>query len=105
MVHRIRAASLSKYAEVARRAGLDPPRMLSEFGLPPRCLEEPELRVPLNALRQLLEASAARSGVEAFGLIMAEARLLSDLGRSDCSFESSQRYAWRSMPLSAMAGG
>ncbi len=80
MVHRIRAASLSKYAEVARRAGLDPQRMLSEFGLPPRCVEEPELRVPLNALRQLLEASAARSGVEGFGLLMAEARLLSDLG-------------------------
>ena len=80
MVHRIRAASLSKYAEVARRAGLDPQRMLSEFGLPPRCLEEPELRVPLDALRQLLEASAARSGVEGFGLLMAEARLLSDLG-------------------------
>ncbi len=80
MVHLIRAAGLSKYAEVARRAGLDPQRMLSEFGLPPRCLEETELRVPLHALRQLLEASAARSGVEAFGLLMAEARLLSDLG-------------------------
>jgi len=80
MVNRVRAASLSKYAEVARRAGLDPMRMLSEFGLPPRCLEEPELRVPLDAVRQLLEASAARSGVEGFGLQMAEARLLSDLG-------------------------
>lgn len=80
MVRRIRAAGLSKYAEVARSSGLDPRRMLSEFGLPAGCLEEPELRVPLNALRQLLEASAERSGVEAFGLLMAEARLLSDLG-------------------------
>ena len=80
MVHRIRAASLSKYAEVARRAGLDPQRMLSEFALPPRCLEEPEVRVPLAAVRELLEASAARSGVEGFGLLMAEARRLSDLG-------------------------
>jgi AraC-like DNA-binding protein len=80
MVHRIRTASLSKYAEVARRAGLDPQRMLAEFGFPPRCLEEPELRVPLDALRQLLEASAARSGVETFGLNMGAARVLSDLG-------------------------
>jgi AraC-like DNA-binding protein len=80
MVRRIRAAGLSKYAEVARHSGLDPQRMLSEFGLPARCLQEPELRVPLDALRQLLEASAERSGVEAFGLLMAEARLLSDLG-------------------------
>ena len=80
MVNRVRAASLSKYAEVARRTGLDPQRMLSEFGLPPRCLEEPELRVPLDAVRELLEASAARSGVDGFGLLMAEARRLSDLG-------------------------
>ena len=54
--------------------------MLSEFGLPPRCLEEPELKVPVDAVRQLLEASAERSGIEGFGLMMAEARRLSDLG-------------------------
>jgi AraC-like DNA-binding protein len=76
----IRSASLSKYAEVARQAGLDPHRMLSEFNLPQRCLREPELMVPIDAVRQLLEASAARSGVEGFGLLMAEARRLSHLG-------------------------
>jgi hypothetical protein len=76
----VRAASLTKYAEIARGVGLDPPRMLSEFGLPPRCLTEPELKVPVDAVRQLLEASAERSGVEGFGLLMAEARRLSDLG-------------------------
>ena len=36
--------------------------------------------MPLDAVRQLLEMFAARSGVEGFGLLMAEARLLSDLG-------------------------
>src|SRR5512134_932286 len=76
----IRSASLTRYAEVAHGAGLDPYRMLGEFGLPVGCLREPELLVPITAVRQLLEASAERSGVEGFGLLMAEARRLSNLG-------------------------
>ena len=48
----VRAASLTRYAEVAREAGLDPYRVLSEFGLPPRCLQDPELKVPVDAVRQ-----------------------------------------------------
>jgi AraC-like DNA-binding protein len=76
----IRSASLTNYAEVARRVGLDPDRMLREFGLPSRCLREPDLRIPIESVRQLLEVSAQRSGVEGFGLLMAEARRLSNLG-------------------------
>jgi len=76
----IRGASLTHYADVARHAGLDPSRMLNEFGVPSRCLKEPELKVPIDAVRRLLEASAERSGVEGFGLLMAEARRLSNLG-------------------------
>jgi AraC-like DNA-binding protein len=76
----IRSASLTNYAEVARRVGLDPYRLLPEFGLPQRCLRDPELKVPILAVRRLLEASAERSGVEAFGLLMAETRRLSNLG-------------------------
>ena len=76
----LRSASLTHYAEVARRAGLDPNRMLSEFGLPARSLQDPELMIPIDAVRRLLEASGERSGVEAFGLLMAESRRLSNLG-------------------------
>ena len=76
----IRSASLTNYAEVARNAGLDPLRMVREFGLPPRCIDEPDLVIPIDSVRALLEASAERSGVEGFGLLMAEARRLSNLG-------------------------
>jgi AraC-like DNA-binding protein len=76
----IRSASLTNYADVARSVGLDPQRMLREFRLPPRCLQEPEIKVPIDAVRGLLEVSAERSGVEAFGLRMAETRRLSNLG-------------------------
>jgi AraC-like DNA-binding protein len=76
----IRSASLTNYADVAHKAGLDPQRMLREFALPPDCLHELELQLPLEAVRSLLEVSAERSGVEAFGLLMAEKRRLSNLG-------------------------
>ena len=80
MATQVRSATLTNYAEVARKAGLDPARMLREFGLPQGCLQDPELKVPIDAVRGLLEASAERSGVEAFGLLMAETRRLSNLG-------------------------
>lgn len=76
----IRSASLTNFREVARAVGLDPQRLLAEFGLPQRCLDDPELRVPADAVRALLEASAERSGAEAFGLMLAETRRLSALG-------------------------
>ncbi len=76
----IRSASLTNFAEVARKVGLDPGRMLSEFGLPRHCLRDPDLKVPVESVRRLLETAAERSGVEAFGLLMAETRQLSNLG-------------------------
>jgi AraC-like DNA-binding protein len=76
----IRSASLTNFADVARKVGLDPARLLTEVGLPQRCLQYPELAVPIDAVRQLLEMAAERSGVEAFGLLMAETRQLSNLG-------------------------
>jgi AraC-like DNA-binding protein len=76
----VRSASLTNYAEVARKVGIDPYRMLSEFGIPQRALQDPDLMVPLDSVRQLLEASSERSGVDAFGLLMAEERRLSNLG-------------------------
>src|SRR3954466_14129493 len=76
----IRSASLTNYAEVARAAGLDPLRLLKEFGLPRNALTDPDVMVPIDAVRRLLEASAERGGVEGFGLLMAQARRLSNLG-------------------------
>ena len=76
----IRSASLTNFADVAQSVGLVPAQLLSEFGLPLRCLRDPDLKVPIHAVRQLLETSAERSGAEAFGLLMAEKRQLSNLG-------------------------
>ncbi|SEA84746.1 AraC family transcriptional regulator [Paraburkholderia sartisoli] len=76
----VRAASLTNYSKVARAAGLDPVRMLFDAGLSPGVLREPDLMIPAERVGQLLQASAAMSGNESFGLCMAESRLLSNLG-------------------------
>jgi AraC-like DNA-binding protein len=76
----VRTASLTHYAEVARAAGLDAQRMLAAAGLSPAVLDEPDLKVPVERVARLLEASAAASGDESFGLRMAEPRALSNLG-------------------------
>ena len=76
----VRAASLKSYPEIARSSGLDPLRMMADAGLSPSALDEPDLMIPADRVGRLLEASAARSGVESFGLRMAETRHLSNLG-------------------------
>src|SRR5215472_12063398 len=76
----IRSAALSSYVEVARSVGLDPYRMITADRLPPACLTDTELRIPMTAVARLLEDSAARSGRPDFGLRLAERRSLSNLG-------------------------
>jgi AraC-like DNA-binding protein len=80
VTHFIRSGSLTNFPEVARQAGLHPERLMREFGLPSTCLDEPDLMMPIDPVRQLLEAAAERSGCEALGLLMAEERKLSSLG-------------------------
>lgn len=76
----VRSASLTNYAEVARTAGLDPLAMLADVGLSAASLHDPDLRLPREAVGCLLEASALASGMDNFGLRMAETRQLSNLG-------------------------
>ena len=76
----LRSASLVGYAELAREVGLDPDAMLRQAGLNSRHLADPDTPISTSAVRLLLEASAAASGVEDFGLRLASTRTLSNLG-------------------------
>jgi AraC-like DNA-binding protein len=80
MQNLVRAASLTNYADVARGVGLDPNRLLMDAGLASSMLADPDLKLPADRVARLLEASAAASGFESFGLRMAESRQLSNLG-------------------------
>lgn len=80
MVSLVRAAALTNFPEVARAAGVDPLPLLRAAGLTASQLREPELKLPADKAARLLELAAAASGLESFGLRMAETRQLSNLG-------------------------
>ena len=79
-MHRMRAATLANYIEVANSVGLDGPRMLREAGIAPELLESPEQRLPASAIIGLLDRSAELSGCDAFGLLLAERRAFASVG-------------------------
>jgi len=76
----VRSSSLTNYLEVAQSVGLDPDRMLARFGLFRHSLSNPDLKIPEEAVRGLLEASAVEAGIDDFGLRIAEQRVFSNLG-------------------------
>lgn len=76
----VRSASLTHFAQVAAACGLDARVLVAEVGLPPRCLDDPDLKVPSAAVGRLLERAAERGREPAFALRMVESRRLSNLG-------------------------
>lgn len=76
----LRAATLTNFESVATDCGLDARALVAEVGLPPRCLDDPDLLVPAAAAAALLELAAQRGHEPAFALRMAAARRLSNLG-------------------------
>lgn len=76
----VRAVTLSTYLEVARLLGLDGFALLAECGIAQSTLEDPERRLAASSLNKLLERSAEQSGVDSFGLRMAECRSFASIG-------------------------
>ena len=76
----LRAATLTNFESVAKECGLDARALVAEVGLPPRCLDDPDLLIPATAVARLLELAAQRGHEPALGLRMAAARRLSNLG-------------------------
>ncbi|MDE2377005.1 AraC family transcriptional regulator [Bradyrhizobium sp.] len=80
MTDLLRSAALTFYPAVARSVGLDPRQMMRQARLPLACLDRPDVRIAVAGFRRLLEASAAASGAQDFGLRMAERGGLVNLG-------------------------
>lgn len=76
----MRSASISGYAELARKLGLDPADLARQVGLNLRSLATPDHRLPAFKVYRLMELSAAAAGVPEFGLMLAGKRGLSHLG-------------------------
>jgi AraC-like DNA-binding protein len=76
----VRAAALTRFAELAASCGLDARALVAAQGLPPRCLADADLKIPAHRVGSLLETAAAQGHEPAFGLCLAESRRLSNLG-------------------------
>jgi AraC-like DNA-binding protein len=76
----VRAAVLSHYFEIASQLGLNPQSLLRKVGLSRALIAAPAQHIPVAAVVDLLEESAAATGCCTFGLRMAEARQLADFG-------------------------
>ena len=76
----LRVATLTGYEELAHSLGLDGPAMLERAGLHRDVLQDPENRIPAEAVARLLRASAREADCENFGLLLAERRPFGRLG-------------------------
>lgn len=76
----VRAASLTRYFEVAAEMRLEVRPVLRKAGLSRSMMNNPEQMLSARSVITLLEDSARASGCETFGLRMAELRKLSDIG-------------------------
>src|SRR5262245_31646516 len=76
----VRSASLTNFADLSAECGQDARALVAEVGLPRRCLDDPDLKIPADLVGGLLGVAAERGREPAFGLRMAESRRLSNLG-------------------------
>ncbi|MGY1643633.1 AraC family transcriptional regulator [Geodermatophilus sp. SYSU D00703] len=77
---RVRSASLTGYADLARSLGLDPAAALASVGLDLADLDVPDRWIPGAAVARVLELSARDAGCPDLGLRLAELRRLGTLG-------------------------
>jgi AraC-like DNA-binding protein len=76
----VRTAALNGYVELSRSLGLDPRALMKSVGLDTADLAVQDRWISGTAVVGLLELSAAASGREDFGLLLAELRRFSNLG-------------------------
>lgn len=76
----VRSASISGYAGLVRKLGLNPADLVRQVGLNLRSLATPDHRLPACKVYRLLELTAQASRTPEFGLMLAGKRGLSHLG-------------------------
>lgn len=76
----VRAASLRGVSALLAANGLTSAPMLREVGLAADAEQDPDNRLPVAAVNALLELAARRTGLDDFGLRLAERRGFSNLG-------------------------
>ncbi len=76
----VRSSVLADFKRLALALDLDPIALMGRVGIDRSYLEDPELTLPMRSVLELLEIAALSSGMDDFGMRLAEARGLPDLG-------------------------
>ncbi len=76
----IRSGSLDGYVELVRSLGRDPYAFMRTVGLHPKFLESPEMLIPRDVVRELLEITARATKTPDLALRLVSQRKLSALG-------------------------
>jgi len=76
----VRSSVLFEFKRLANSLGLDALGLMARANISRRYLEDPELTLPMSEVVHLLEIAAQSSGIEDFGLRLAQMRGLPDLG-------------------------
>ncbi len=76
----VRVRALSGYLQIARRHGLARQDLLRQVGLDVAVLHNPDHRIPISSVCQLLESAASNAKCLTFGLEMADTRQPFDFG-------------------------
>jgi AraC-like DNA-binding protein len=76
----VRSSVLTEYRRLALALGLDPIDLMARANVSQSYLEDRELTLPMSAVVDLFEITAHSSGIQDFGIRLAEMRGLPDLG-------------------------
>ncbi len=71
-VGRISVVFFRTFLSTAERAGVDPSRLLTELGIDPKTLDDPDASIPADVALRLFDEAPRRAGDDAFGLHAAE---------------------------------
>lgn len=80
MAHLTRSAGLSGFSVLVKSHGLDPAELAEQARLPVLALSQPDLLVAASSVAALLDLAAERTGLEDFGLRLADQRRMSNMG-------------------------
>jgi AraC-like DNA-binding protein len=80
LIPQVRASALETYCSVARFTGLDPYLWMRKGNIRAEEIADPQNMIAASALTRIYEDSAAASGRQDFGLLIAESRSVASLG-------------------------
>ena len=76
----VRSASIRGFKELVTAAGHDPLEFVRASGLPPECLSEDELKIPMAAVIRMLASTARHTRIDDLGLRIATQRSFATIG-------------------------